>query len=134
MVKPEKVIYGEDREQYFLYYEPNCIKSDKVIFYIHGDGWNAGSPLFFDFVGQRFVKEGYRILSCGYRLSPNTKYPGQIDDCTRCFEKAMVFLEKKNIDNSKIIVIVPSAGGDEGKLNGEIKTVEAEANTEADGN
>ena len=97
MVKPEKVIYGEDREQYFLYYEPNCIKSDKVIFYIHGGGWNVGSPLFFDFVGQRFVKEGYR-------LSPNTKYPGQIDDCARCFEKAMVFLEK-NIDNSKIIVI-----------------------------
>ena len=46
----------------------------------------------------------------------------------------MVFLEKKNIDNSKIIVIGPSAGGDEGKLNGEIKTVEAETNTEADGN
>ena len=45
----------------------------------------------------------------------------------------MVFLEK-NIDNSKIIVISPSAGGDEVKLNGEIKTVEAEANTEADGN
>ena len=127
MVKPEKVIYGEDREQYFLYYEPNFIKNDKVIFYIHGNGWNAGSPLFFDFVGQRFVKEGYR-------LSPNTKYPRQIDDCARCFEKAMVFLEKKNIDNSKIIVIGPSAGGNEGKLNGEIKTVEAEVNTEADGN
>lgn len=127
MVKPEKVIYGEDREQYFLYYEPNCIKSDKVIFYIHGDGWNAGSPLFFDFVGQRFMKDGYR-------LSPNTKYPGQIADCARCFEKAMVFLEKKNIDNSKIIVTGPSAGGDEGKLNYEIKTVEAEVNTEADGN
>ena len=133
MVKPEKVIYGEDREQYFLYYEPNCIKSDKVIFYIHGGGWNVGSPLFFDFVGQIFVKEGYRIVSRGYRLSPNTKYPGQIADCSRCFEKAMVFLEK-NIDNSKIIVISPSAGGDEGKLNGEIKTVEAEVNTEADGN
>lgn len=80
------------------------------------------------------MKEGYRIVSCGYRLSPNTKYPEQIDDCERCFEKAMVFLEKKNIDNSKIIVIGPSAGGDEGKLNGEIKTVEAEVNTEADGN
>ena len=127
MVKPEKVIYGEDREQYFLYYEPNFIKSDKVIFYIHGNGWNAGSPLFFDFVGQRFVKEGYR-------LSPSAKYPGQIADCSRCFEKAMVFLGQKNIDNSKIIVKGPSAGGDEGKLNGEIKTVEAEANTEADGN
>ena len=70
----------------------------------------------------------------GYRLSPNTKYSGQIADCARCFEKAMVFLEKKNIDNSKIIVRGPSAGGDEGKLNGEIKTVEAEVNTEADGN
>lgn len=69
-----------------------------------------------------------------YRLSPNTKYPGQIADCARCFKKAMVFLEKKNIDNSKIIVIGLSAGVDEGKLNGEIKTVEAEVSTEADDN
>lgn len=115
-VKPEKFIYGEDRQQYFLYYEPGCVKSVKVIFYIHGGGWNAGSPEFFDFVAQRFVIEGYRFISCGYRLSPKTKYPGQIEDCTKCFEEAMTFLKNNNIDTSSIIVIGPSAGAQLGSI------------------
>ena len=116
MVKPAKVEYGEHKEQYFLYYERNCIKSDKVIFYIHGGGWNAGSPEFFDFVGQRCAKEGYRFISFGYRLSPETKYPGQLEDCVKCFEKTMSFLEENNIDNSRIIVIGPSAGAQLGSV------------------
>ena len=55
-VVPEKIFYGKNKEQYFLYYEPEEVKSDIVIFYVHGGGWNAGSPDFFDFVGQRCAK------------------------------------------------------------------------------
>ena len=44
IVKPIKIEYGEYKEQYFLYYEPATVKSNKLIFYIHGGGWNAGSP------------------------------------------------------------------------------------------
>lgn len=116
MVKPIKIEYGEYKEQYFLYYEPATVKSNKLIFYIHGGGWNAGSPEFFDFVGQRCIKEGYRFMSCGYRLSPKTKYPGQIEDCVKCFEQAMAYLERKNIDSADVIVIGPSAGAQLGSI------------------
>ena len=116
MVKPAKVEYGEHKEQYFLYYETATVKSNKLIFYIHGGGWNAGSPEFFDFVGQRCIKEGYRFMSCGYRLSPKTKYPGQIEDCVKCFEQAMAYLERKNIDSADVIVIGPSAGAQLGSI------------------
>ena len=116
IVKPIKIEYGEYKEQYFLYYEPATVKSNKLIFYIHGGGWNAGSPEFFDFVGQRCIKEGYRFMSCGYRLSPKTKYPGQIEDCVKCFEQAMAYLERKNIDSADVIVIGPSAGAQLGSI------------------
>ncbi|MGN1405158.1 MAG: alpha/beta hydrolase [Erysipelotrichaceae bacterium] len=116
IVKPLKIVYGEYKEQYFLYYEPEIVKTNKVIFYIHGGGWNAGSPEFFDFVGQRCAKEGYRFISCGYRLSPKTKYPGQTEDCVKCFEEAMLYLEGKDIDNSNVIVIGPSAGAQLGSI------------------
>lgn len=115
-VKPIKIEYGEYKEQYFLYYEPATVKSNKLIFYIHGGGWNAGSPEFFDFVGQRCIKEGYRFMSCGYRLSPKTKYPGQIEDCVKCFEQAMAYLERKDIDSTDVIVIGPSAGAQLGSI------------------
>lgn len=116
IVKPIKIEYGEYKEQYFLYYEPATVKSNKLIFYIHGGGWNADSPEFFDFVGQRCIKEGYRFMSCGYRLSPKTKYPGQIEDCVKCFEQAMAYLERKNIDSADVIVIGPSAGAQLGSI------------------
>ena len=108
MFKVKKVI--NDEEQYFLYYEPLNVNSDKVVIWVHGGGWNAGSPVFFDFVGQCIAQEGYRFISLGYRLSPKNKYPCQIEDVCKGYCEAIDFLNKKEIDTSKIIVSGPSAG------------------------
>ena len=107
---PERVDYGPDKEQYFLYYEPGNVINNKVIFWVHGGGWNAGNPKFFDYVGQHISKAGYRMISAGYRLSPKNKYPVQIEDVCSCYNKAIRFLKERNIDTSKIIVVGPSAG------------------------
>ena len=40
--KPEKVSFGDDKNQYFYYYEPSNAVSKKVIVWVHGGGWNAG--------------------------------------------------------------------------------------------
>ena len=40
-VKPEKIFFGEHKDQYFLYYEPENILSNKVIVWVHGGGWNV---------------------------------------------------------------------------------------------
>lgn len=109
-VKPECISFGEHKEQYFLYYEPESITSDKVVVWVHGGGWNAGSPKFFDFVGQSMVHYGYRFISIGYRLSPGNKYPCQIEDVCNGYNAAINFLKSKNTDVNKIIVSGPSAG------------------------
>ena len=107
---PEYQSFGPDKNQYFLYFEPAKVTSDKIIFWIHGGGWNAGDPKYFDYVGQSISHEGYRVVSFGYRLSPKNKYPVQIEDVAACYNEAVKFLKKKNIDTSKIIVVGPSAG------------------------
>lgn len=109
-ITPEKISFGKEKAQYFLYYEPQNIKSEKIILWIHGGGWNAGSPKFFDFVGQSIAREGYRFLSLGYRLSPKNKYPCQIEDVWEGYHAAIAFLQQKAIDTSKIIVSGSSAG------------------------
>ena len=100
----------EHREQFFLYYEPDKIISDKIIVWVHGGGWNAGSPGFFDYVGQCVCAQGYRFISLGYRLSPKYKYPCQIKDVCEAYNSAISFMTKKGIDASKIIAAGPSAG------------------------
>lgn len=109
-VKPEKIFFGEHKDKYFLYYEPENILSNKVIVWVHGGGWNAGTPAFFDFVGQAMCSYGYRFISIGYRLSPKNKYPVQIEDVCKGYNAAINFLKEKNIDTSKIIISGPSAG------------------------
>ena len=109
-VKPEYISFGEHKDQYFLYYEPTNVISDKIIVWVHGGGWNAGSPKFFDFVGQAMAGYGYRFISIGYRLSPKNKYPCQIEDVCRGYNAAIDYLRSKNADVSKIVVSGPSAG------------------------
>ena len=109
-VAPEYVPFGEDKDQYFLYYEPEKVTSDKIFLWVHGGGWNAGSPKYFDFVGQAMAGFGYRVVSLGYRLSPKNKYPCQIEDVCMGYNAAIKHLQSKNIDTSKIVVSGPSAG------------------------
>jgi len=109
-VTAEKVTYGPDKDQYFNYYEPKKVTSGKIIVWIHGGGWNAGDPEYFDYVGQNMVREGYRAISVGYRLSPKNKYPCQIEDVCKCYNEAMSFLISKGIDTSSVVVAGPSAG------------------------
>ena len=109
-VTPEYVSYGEDKEQYFLYYEPEKPVSEKVVVWVHGGGWNAGNPKFFDYVGQAMARAGYRFVSIGYRLSPKNKYPAQIEDVCAAYNAAIRYLKEKGIDTTKIILSGPSAG------------------------
>ncbi len=106
-VKPKEVSFGQDKNQYFLYYEPEQCLSDKVVVWVHGGGWNAGTPKDFDFVGQCLAKAGYRFVSLGYRLSPKNKYPSQIEDVCTGFNAAIRFLKARKIPVSKIVVSGP---------------------------
>ena len=108
--KPVKISYGENKAQYFLYYEPDKNISDKIIVWVHGGGWNAGSPRLFDYVGQNVCGQGYRFVSLGYRLSPTFKYPCQIKDVCEAYNSAVDYLKANGTDVSKVIVAGPSAG------------------------
>ncbi len=109
-IEPESYSFGEDKDCYYLYYEPKTPKSDKVIVWTHGGGWNAGDPKFFDYVGQSVASSGYRFVSLGYRLSQKHKYPCQIEDVCKGYMHAVGMLKSRGIDTSKIIVSGPSAG------------------------
>ncbi|MBR4430105.1 MAG: alpha/beta hydrolase [Clostridiales bacterium] len=109
-IQAEKVSFGDHKDQYYLYFEPEKVTSDKVIIWVHGGGWQSGTPKDFYYVGQAIAKAGYRCVSLGYRLSTKFKYPCQIDDVCTGYNKAIEFLKGKGIDVSKVVVSGPSAG------------------------
>ena len=132
-IEPERVDYGSDKDQYFYYYEPRKPVSDKIIMWVHGGGWNAGNPKFFDFVGQSIAREGYRFVSLGYRLSPKNKYPVQIEDVCMAYNAAVKHLKSKDIDTSRIILSGPSAGAHLSSILCYSKKVQHEYNADISG-
>ena len=51
-----------------------------VVLFIHGGGWNSGTPGDYRFVGRTLAREGYVVVLSGYRLGPEGRYPAMLED------------------------------------------------------
>lgn len=114
-IRPQRVQWG-NRAQYFLYYPSPSPKGKTLVIYIHGGGWNSGSPADFHFIGQRFALEGYDCVMPGYRKTPQCHYDGIADDIFRGYREMQEFLREKSIAYSGITVVGSSAGAHLGAL------------------
>lgn len=110
-VKAEEHSFGKDPKQYYLYFSPSGAIKQRIIVYIHGGGWMAGSPKRYKYIGKLFSEMGYHTLSLGYRHAPLFKYPAQANDVFKAFVKGMDLLEKKGVNTGNIVIVGSSAGG-----------------------
>jgi acetyl esterase/lipase len=83
-----------------------------LILIIHGGYWKAGDKgAFYTQRATEFVELGYTVASINYRLSPEYKFPANIED----LRDGILFLtkhaKKYNIDPSQIMTYGISAGG-----------------------
>ncbi len=115
-IKATKVNLGSSREVYFLHFEPPVKKHSEIVIYIHGGGWNSKSPRDFEFIGQRIAKEGYECIIMGYRKVPHVHFNQIINDMCIEYKSVLKYLQGKNIDASRVIVMGSSAGAHLGSL------------------
>jgi acetyl esterase/lipase len=95
-------------------YRPSDDKTRPAIMFIHGGALISGSrdsPIWVKSFG-RYLKAGYAVVSIDYRLAPETKLAGIIEDV----EDAYLWMrgegpELFNIDPNNIAVMGGSAGG-----------------------
>ena len=115
-IAPRKLRYGAHPAQHLLDFVPPVPQRETVVVYLHGGGWDKGSPSFFSFIGQRLAREGYRCVMPGYRLVPKYRFPAQIKDVTAGTKAALCYLEKQGVDAARIVVVGSSAGAHLGAL------------------
>jgi acetyl esterase/lipase len=72
--------YGSDPAQRLDVMVPDKPGPHPVLAFIHGGGWNAGTPEEYRFVGRRFAREGYAVVLVGYRLGSEGTYPRMLED------------------------------------------------------
>ncbi len=115
IITPVKVQWG-NKNQYFLHYSSPSPKNDTLVIYIHGGGWNNGSPADFHFIGQRIALEGFDCILPGYRKSPKYHYDEIVDDVFKGYLEIKKYIAGSKRTYSKIIVMGSSAGAHLGAL------------------
>ena len=105
--------FGGHSRQHLMIFQPkeDVLIKDKVIYYIHGGGWQLGSPKLFRPVAQYFVDKGYTVVLPAYRLLPKYSYPDMREDLTLGLEKALTILSEMGLGDKKILLVGDSAGG-----------------------
>ena len=93
-------------------YHPDPTAVLPLIVYFHGGGWVTGSVEIAD-TACRALALGARavVASVDYRLSPETKYPGAVEDCWISTSWLAAHAGLWGADPSRLVVMGDSAGG-----------------------
>ncbi len=82
------------------------------IFHIHGGGFVAGSVAGLNAVHRSLALEANCVIvSVDYRLAPETRFPGAIEDCYAALRWLVGHVAELGVDASRIGVMGESAGG-----------------------
>jgi len=93
-------------------YTPKGTGPFPVLVFIHGGGWVLFHPKHYDSVCTHLCAGASCIVvSVDYRLSPETKFPGALDDCIEALRWVSLHAGSVNGDPSRIIISGDSAGG-----------------------
>ncbi|XP_073441667.1 arylacetamide deacetylase-like 4 [Dendrobates tinctorius] len=84
----------------------------KGVLFFHGGGWMFGSIDSYD-VLCRYISKGTEsvVVSVGYRLAPEHKYPAAFDDCLKATRHFLKNAREYGIDPSSVVISGDSAGG-----------------------
>jgi acetyl esterase len=81
-----------------------------LMIYVHGGGWNAGSPGSHRRVACELAARGFAVLVPRYRLGPANRHPAQLEDLDAAIGWAERVLPESGVDTERLVVAGDSAG------------------------
>ncbi len=95
-----------------LYRPEGCGADAPLVVYFHGGGWVVGTIETHDPTCRALANaSGAAVLSVGYRLAPETPFPGPLDDCQDALLWAHSHADDLGVDAARMAVAGDSAGG-----------------------
>ncbi|KAM4015735.1 arylacetamide deacetylase-like 4 [Anomaloglossus baeobatrachus] len=84
----------------------------KGVMFFHGGGFMFGSIDTYDSLCRHLTKNsGAVVVSVGYRLAPEHRYPAAFDDCLLATVQFLKSAQEHGVDPSSVIICGDSAGG-----------------------
>ncbi len=95
-------------------YLPRGKKDFPVLVLVHGGAWMIGDRAFFGWgtaLGQAFARHGIGVVIPDYRLAPDVKYIGQMQDLARSVAWVYTHIGDYGGDPERMVLCGHSAGG-----------------------
>jgi acetyl esterase/lipase len=90
----------------------NAVKMRPAYLHMHGGGYVIGNPEINDGSNRSIVAElDCVVVSVAYRLAPETRFPGALEDCHAALMWLHSQAEQLGVDRSRIAIGGESAGG-----------------------
>lgn len=104
--------FGESTIRAIIHYPLGGEAIKPAYFHLHGGGYIMGCP---ELVEERVVKiaevNDCVVISPAYRVAPETKFPGAVEDCYAALEWVFQHADELGIDPKRIVIGGESAGG-----------------------
>ena len=109
----ERALDGPEAPVAVRIYKPRSVTGPiGCIFHIHGGGFVGGSVAEVEFLHRPLAGDlECAIISVDYRIAPETKFPGNIEDCYAALAWTFAHADELGIDRNRIGLMGESAGG-----------------------
>lgn len=103
--------YGTSPKQKLdLYLPANTQKPFTTVFFIHGGSWTNGDRVMYGHLGRYFASNGIGCIIPSYRLYPEVKCDGEINDLTQAFIWTQNHLEEYGGQKGRLFLFGHSSG------------------------
>ncbi|NEX92209.1 alpha/beta hydrolase [Caulobacter sp. 17J65-9] len=107
---PVEIAYGADRSQRLDVYPRPGLRNAPVILYVHGGGWAHGDKRMVNALPDYAQRNGFLLLSVGYRLAPEVNARGCAEDVAAATAWARAHVREYGGDPHKLFLVGHSAG------------------------
>lgn len=114
---PAGQAYGPGARQRFDVYLPgnSLDAADKasgspLVIFVYGGSWNMGERRDYRFAGEALAARGFTVMVVDYRLYPEVRYPGFLEDCARAVGYGLEHARELGADPHRVFLYGHSAG------------------------
>jgi acetyl esterase/lipase len=102
--------YGEGARRTLDVYRLNAAAAAPVVVFFYGGSWQTGSKQIYQFVAAALARQGYVVVVPDYRVYPEIRYPGFLDDGARALRWVKDNAARFGGDPKTLFVMGHSAG------------------------
>jgi len=109
--KAADVAYGTDPRQKLDVYTPlHTVRPAPVVVFFYGGNWSSGARNDYRFIGEALSSRGMVAVLADYRLYPQVRYPGFIEDCAHAVAWTLQGVQRYGGDPKRVFLMGHSAG------------------------